>query len=52
MYAALWRLTPGPVWLRVILMIIFFALVLMVLITIVFPWIGTFVNVNEVTVGE
>ncbi|MCU1421440.1 MAG: rane protein [Microbacteriaceae bacterium] len=52
MYGALWRLMPGPVWLRVILMIIFFALVLTLLVVFVFPWLNNFVNVNDVTVNQ
>ncbi len=52
MYSALWRLMPGPVWLRVILMIVFFGAVLTVLVAFVFPWLNTFVNVNNVTVGN
>ncbi len=52
MYGALWRLMPGPVWLRVILMIIFFTLVLTLLVVFVFPWLNTFVNVNDVTVNQ
>ena len=51
MYAALWRLMPGPLWLRTILITIFFAAVLAVLVLFVFPWLNTFVNVNDVTVG-
>ena len=52
MYGALWRLMPGPVWLRVILMVVFFALVLTLLVVFVFPWLNTFVNVNSVTVNQ
>lgn len=51
MYAALWRLMPGPLWIRIISMILLFAVVLAVLVVFVFPWLNTFVNVNEVTVG-
>ncbi|MET4702605.1 hypothetical protein [Frigoribacterium sp. UYMn621] len=51
MYGALWRLMPGPLWLRVILIVLFFAAVLAVLVLFVFPWLTTFVNVNDVTVG-
>lgn len=42
---------PGPLWLRISLMILLFAAVLVVLVFFVFPWLDTFVNVNEVTVG-
>lgn len=52
MYGALWRLMPGPVWLRIILMIVLFALILTVLVAFVFPWLNTFVNVNDVTVNQ
>jgi uncharacterized membrane protein len=52
MYGALWRLMPGPIWLRVILMVLFFAIILAVLILFVFPWLDTFVNVNNNTVGQ
>ena len=51
MYGALWRLMPGPAWLRAILMIVFFGVILAVLVAFVFPWLNTFVNVNDVTVG-
>jgi hypothetical protein len=51
MYAALWRLLPGPLWLRVILLTLLFAAVLALLVLVVFPWLNTFVNVNPVTVG-
>jgi len=52
MYGALWRLMPGPLWLRIILFILFFVIVLGVLVVFVFPWLNTFVNVNDVTVGD
>ena len=51
MYGALWRLIPGPLWLRIILLLLLFAAVLAALVLFVFPWLNTFVNVNDVTVG-
>jgi len=51
MYAALWRLMPGPLWLRLVLLVLFCAAVLAALVLFVFPWLNTFVNVNDVTVG-
>ncbi|MBG6108695.1 hypothetical protein [Frigoribacterium sp. CG_9.8] len=51
MYAALWRLMPGPLWLRVLLLAFLFTAVLAGLVLFVFPWLDTFVNTNEVTVG-
>jgi hypothetical protein len=50
-YAALWRILPGPVWLRVIEAIVLVAIVLFVLVMVVFPWLNSWVNVSEVTVG-
>lgn len=52
MYAALWNLLPGPVWLRVILALVVVALVLAACVLFVFPWLNTFVNVTEVTVDQ
>ncbi len=51
MYAALWRMMPGPWWLRVLLLLVMLAAVLAVLVIVVFPWLNTFINVNQVTVG-
>lgn len=51
MYAALWRILPGPVWLRIIEAIVLLGIVLFVLVVFVFPWLNSWVNVSEVTVG-
>lgn len=50
MYAALWRLLPGPLWIRVILALILVAAVLASLVLWVFPWVNSFIDVPEVTV--
>jgi hypothetical protein len=52
MYAALWRLMPGPLWARIALMIVLFSGILAALVFLVFPWLNTFVNVNDVTVNQ
>ncbi|MGO4783598.1 hypothetical protein [Cryobacterium sp. W22_MBD10_FK3] len=51
MYAAIWRLMPGPVWVRILLVLVLLAAVLYSLATWVFPWVDTMVNQQEVTVG-
>jgi len=51
MYAALWRLLPGPVWLRVLIALALLAAVLFILDTWVFPWVDSIVNNQEATVG-
>ena len=48
MYAALWRILPGPWWVRVLILLV---LVAAVLFWYVFPWVSQFVNPQEVTVG-
>jgi len=50
MYAALWRVLPGPVWVRILILLVLAAAVLYGLFFSVFPWISEFVNPQEVTV--
>jgi uncharacterized BrkB/YihY/UPF0761 family membrane protein len=51
MYAAIWRVLPGPVWLRVLLALALLAAVLFALATWMFPWVDSIVNNQEATVG-
>lgn len=51
MYAALWRILPGPVWVRIIILIVLLAAVLAALVLWGFPWVNQFVMPQEVTVG-
>ena len=41
MYAALWRILPGPWWVRVIILLVLVAAVLYGLFYFVFPWVAT-----------
>jgi len=50
MYAALWRILPGPWWLRVLILLVLAAAVLYGLFFFVFPLVSEFVNPQEVTV--
>lgn len=50
MYGALWRVLPGPWWVRVVILVILVAAVLYGLVFYVFPWVSTIVNPQEVTV--
>jgi hypothetical protein len=52
MYAALWHLLPGPVWLRIILLLLIAAALVFALFTWVFPWVDGIVNPIEVTVDS
>jgi len=49
MYAFLFSLLPGPLWLRIVLAVVVFALVLAVLVVWVFPAIDTFITDEDVT---
>lgn len=48
MYAALWRLLPGPWWARVLILIVLAAAVLYGLFFYVFPWLSPIVLPAEV----
>jgi len=51
-YSAVWRILPGPVWFRVILVLAILAGVIFVLFTWVFPWVDGVVNPIDVTVEQ
>ncbi len=50
MYGALWRVLPGPVWLRIILLLLLIAAMVFALFTWVFPWVDGILNPINVTV--
>jgi hypothetical protein len=52
MYAALWRLLPGPLWVRILLAVVLVAAVLAILVAWVFPAVNELFVPPEVTVGE
>ncbi|WP_169829213.1 hypothetical protein [Agromyces aureus] len=52
MYGALWRVLPGPIWLRVILLLLLIAAAVYALFTWVFPWVDGIVNPIDVTVDQ
>ena len=52
MYAALWRVIPGPWWVRVIILIVLLAALLTALVMWVFPFVGDIVAPQDVTVTE
>lgn len=51
MYGVLWRVLPGPLWLRILFVLVLVAAVLYSLATWVFPWVETLINNQETTVG-
>lgn len=50
MYAALWRVLPGPWWLRVLILLVLLVAVLALLAFVVFPWVQELIAIPEVTV--
>lgn len=50
MYAALWRILPGPWWVRVLILLIALVAILYGLMFYAFPWISEFVNPQDATV--
>ncbi|WES63625.1 hypothetical protein P0L94_14280 [Microbacter sp. GSS18] len=50
MYAALWRILPGPWWIRVLLLVLLLAAVLYGLFFLVFPWVADIVAPQDVIV--
>jgi hypothetical protein len=52
MYGALWRVLPGPVWLRIIEVLILLFVVLAILAIWVFPWVQELIPAPDVTVNR
>ncbi len=50
MYAALWRVLPGPWWVRALILFIAFAAIVGVCVLWVFPYIDQFVAPTDSTV--
>lgn len=51
MYGALWRILPGPAWVRVVILLGLAAAALYGLFWHVFPWAATFITPTESTIG-
>lgn len=50
MYAALWHVLPGPVWIRILILIVLAAAALYALVTWAFPWADRLMTSQEGTV--
>ena len=51
MYGALWRMLPGPAWLRLVILAMLAVAVVAALFTWVFPWVDGLVNPQQSTLG-
>ena len=52
MYGALWRVLPGPAWLRIIILLVAVAAMLAAFHFWLFPWIQPFIAPQDATVGD
>jgi hypothetical protein len=52
MYAALWRVLPGSLWIKIAILTAAAAVVITVLMMFVFPAVDTAITVREVTVNQ
>jgi len=50
MYTAIWRVLPGPVWLRILLVVLLVAAILTACVLWIFPWVNTLIPMQDVTV--
>jgi len=50
MYVSLWRALPGPVWVRILILLVLLAAILYSLVTWVFPWVDLQITPQDVTV--
>lgn len=50
MYRALWRILPGPIWLRILISLVLIAAVLAALVVWVFPYFDHLIAPPDVTV--
>ena len=50
MYAGLWRILPGPWWVRVLIMLIMIAAIVWALFYVVFPIVGPMITPDDVTI--
>lgn len=52
MYSALWRVLPGPRWLKIVELVVLAVVILSVSVEWVFPWIAENFIQSESTVGQ
>jgi hypothetical protein len=52
MYAWIWRSLPGPAWVRALVLLVAFAVIVLVLFEWVFPWVESRLPFTDVTVDS
>lgn len=51
MFSVVWRFFPGPVWLRIIVLILLAAVLVWLVIEYVYPWVNSMIPDTESTVA-
>jgi len=51
MFSLLWRFVPGPVWLRILVLLVVLAALVWVLVTYAYPYASLLLVPNQSTVG-
>ncbi len=52
MYAALWRILPGPLWVRILILVVGAIVIIAALMMFVFPAVDAAITPGEVTVNQ
>jgi len=52
MYGALWRILPGPVWVRILILLALATVVVLALVVWVFPYVDQLIAPQDVTVEQ
>ncbi|WP_295013588.1 hypothetical protein [uncultured Microbacterium sp.] len=50
MYAALWRILPGPWWVRLLIVLVVISAILYGLFFYVFPWVSPLISPGDVSI--
>jgi hypothetical protein len=51
MYAAIWRVIPGPLWLRISIATVSVAVIVTLLMVFAFPWVDALMSSQNSSVG-
>ncbi len=51
MYGWIFRHLPGPLWVRIVMTLVFLVVAVLVLMQFVFPWLSQFSPLNDSTIG-
>lgn len=51
MYAAIWRLLPGPWWVRLFIVLVLLGAIVYGLYFYAFPWVSHMINPQQSTIG-